>query len=77
MLHHELKEFRLLKTINQKCSGAEIVRHDGSRKKLSDIFKSAPEKKSTNEIFFQSTISIQQLSFDFGNNGNGQERGAT
>jgi hypothetical protein len=66
MSHSELKEFRLLKAIYEQFPEAEIVRPDGSRKKLSDIFR-APEKKSTTEIFFQGTRSFQQLSFHFGN----------
>ena len=77
MLRSELKTFRLLKTIYQKFPEAEIVRPDGSRKKLSEMFSRAAEKKSTTEIFFQSARRFEQLSFDFGNNGGHQERGGT
>lgn len=66
-IHSEVKEFRLWKAISQQFPNAEIIRRDGSRKKLSEIFKRAPEKKSTTEISFQGTLkSFQQLSFDFG-----------
>jgi hypothetical protein len=77
MLRNELKTFRLLKTIYQKFPEVEIIRPDGSRKKLSEIFSRAPEKKSTTEIFFQSTQRFEQLSFDFGNNGGHNEKGGT
>lgn len=65
MLRNELKTFKLLKAIYQNFPEAEIQRPDGSRKKLSKIFR-APEKKSTTEISFQRTNSCQQLSFNFG-----------
>jgi hypothetical protein len=68
MLHKTIvKELVLWKAISQQFPDAEIIRPDGSRKKLSEIFSSAPEKKSTTEIFSQSTQNFQQLSFDFGN----------
>lgn len=67
MPHAEVKEFRLLKAISQQFPNAEIIRPDGSRKKLSEIFNRAPEKKSPAKIFFQGTQdSFQQMSFDFG-----------
>ena len=75
MLQNELKEFRLLKSIHQQFPEAEIVRPDGSSKKLSKIFSSATEKKSTTEIFYQGTQSISQLSFSFGDDSS--QRGAT
>lgn len=65
MLKNELKEFRLLKSIHQQFPEAQILRPNGSRKKLSEIFHGATEKKSTTEIFFQSTQSISQLSLNF------------
>jgi len=71
------KELRLWKAIYRQFPNAEIVRPDGSRKKLSDIFGHAHDVKSTPEISRQSRNICQQLSFDFGNNRNGQERGAT
>ena len=77
MPHAEVKEFRLLKAISQQFPNAEIIRPDGSRKKLSDIFGHAHDVKSTPEISRQSKEISQQLSFDFGNNRNGKEGGAT
>ena len=67
MSHSELKEFRLLKAIYEQIPEAEIVRPDGTRKTLSEIFSCATEKKSTTEIFFQGTKRFQQLPFHFGN----------
>ncbi|MEN6349286.1 MAG: hypothetical protein ABFD08_07830 [Syntrophomonas sp.] len=67
-IHSEVKEFRLWKAISQQFPNAEIIRPDGSRKKLSAIFNRAPEKKSPAKISFQGAQkSYQQLSFDFGN----------
>lgn len=66
MLKNDLNEFRILKTIHQQFPEAEIVRSDGSRKRLSEIFHYATEKKSTTEIFFQGKQSILQLSLNFG-----------
>lgn len=77
MLRAELKEFRLLKAISQQFPNAEIVKPDGSRKKLSDIFGLAPDTESRPAMPRQSKAACHQLSFDFGNDGNGQERGAT
>lgn len=76
MLHETIeKELRLWKAIYEQFPNAEIVRPDGSRKKLSEIYNRAPEKKSTTEISFQGTQnSFQQLSFDFGNSS--KNRGA-
>ncbi len=65
MLKNDLNEFRILKTIHQQFPEAEIVRPDGSTKRLSEIFHCATEKKSTTEIFFQCKQSISQLSFSF------------
>ena len=65
MLKNDLNEFRILKTIHQQFPEAEILRPDGSRKRLSEIFHCATEKKSTKEIFFQGKQPISQLSFSF------------
>jgi hypothetical protein len=77
MLRAELKELRLLKAICQQFPDAEIIRRDGSRKKLTDIFGLATDTESRPAMPCQSKKSCHQLLFDFANNGNGQERGAT
>jgi hypothetical protein len=76
-LRAEVNEFRLWKAIYQQIPEAEIQRLDGTRKKLSDIFGHAHDVKSTPEISRQSKDSCQQLSLEFGNNCDHQERGAT
>ncbi len=76
MLHEAVeKELRLWKAIYQQFPNAEIIRLDGSRKKLSEIFDLADDRKTPPAVScHQQGISFQQLSFDF--KSNSSKRGA-
>lgn len=57
-----------LKIIYQLFPDAEIVKGNGSREKLSEIFSCAIDVKSQRPISRQSKNSYKQLSLDFGDN---------
>lgn len=67
---------KCLRIIYEAFPEAEIVRSNGSREKLRDIYGLAPDVKSHSPISRQSKISCQQLSLDFGDNCGRQQKGA-
>ena len=71
----EFKEW--LKIIYQLFPDAEIVRGNGLREKLSEIFRRAIDVKSQRPISRQSKNSHKQMSLDFGDNCECQQRGGT